>query len=194
MKSLLIFVFTFILIIISVSDLISNDTGNNMAINMNIHLISSKDGARLKPGKEGLVFIRVHNQTEKIVNIPLLYSYAKGGNRDLKSSYLSDEIEFYSGFEIAVFKYYFVNSTGDNIIEDRIICSPDSITLNPKESRILIIPIKTPNRSGTYKFKIVFDNRNIEKAIYSYNLVDKNSIHNLFLKEMLIDKLIIDRQ
>ena len=191
MKSLIIFVLTIFLISISEGDIMSNDKDDKTLVKMSIYLLTGKDGNSLKPGKEGLAFIRVYNQTKNETNIPLFYRYAKGGNRDLKASYLSDEIEFYAGFEIAVFKYYFVNSTGDNIIEDFIICSPDSITLKPKESRVFIIPIKTPKKPGTYKFKMVFDNRNIKKALYSYNLVDKYSTRNLFYNEMFIETLTI---
>ena len=113
---------------------------------MSIYLIAGKDGAYLKHGKEGLVFIRMYNQAEKKRYYTTFYRYGKGRHGDLKPSYLTSDITFYAGFEIATVKYYFIDSGGNNIIENVIVCSPDSLNLSPKQYKLLSIPIRTPPR------------------------------------------------
>lgn len=175
----------------SSGDILANEKKDSTPVEMSIYLIAGKDGAYLKHGKEGLVFIRMYNQAEKNVTIPLFYRYGKGRHGDLKPSYLTSDITFYAGFEIATVKYYFIDSGGNNIIENVIVCSPDSLNLSPKQYKLLSIPIRTPSKAGTYKFKLLFDNRNLEKAIDSYNFVDSNIKRNLFYSEILLEGITV---
>ena len=191
MKTLIAFIGTIYIICIVTGDIMANGKKDNASVEMSICLIVGKDGTYLEPRTDGLVFIRVYNQTTDTIAIPLFCLYGKGENRDLKPSYVANDITFYTGFEIATIKYYFMDSEGNNVIENVVVCSPDALTLPPKQYKILCIPIRTPSKAGTYKLKLVFDNKNLEKAIYSHNFVDLNIKRNFFRSEMLLERIIV---
>jgi hypothetical protein len=172
-------------------DIMGDVQEDNTSVEMSICLVAGEDGAHLRSGKEGLVFVRVYNQTAKNICIPLFYKYGKGSHRDIKPTFLSDDVTFYAGFEIATIKYCFVDSKGSDVMERVVVCSSDSIDISPRQYKVLSIPIRTPPEPGIYKFKLFFDNGNLEKAIESYNFVDSKIKPNLFHREVSLEGIAI---
>lgn len=171
------------------SDVTAIENKENNSLKLDIYLISGKDGSYLKHGKEGLVLIRLFNADVKEIIVPLIYPYGKGRYTTLKPSYLSRDVNYYAGFEFAKFRYYFLDAKGKIVKEGIVFCSIKSVHVKSKDYSLLSILINTPQNAGVYDFKLIFDNRNLIKPIYSHNVSNRDAEKNLFYKELFVKSL-----
>jgi len=171
-----------------------SNNGGDLSVNFNIKLIVGMDGAELKTDNEGLVILSLINKSEARVDIPFICMYGKGGDRRLNISYHSEEIGYYAGFEVATIKYMFINKNGDVDSQGTINATCESATVEPGASMLMSLPIKAPANADIYDFKLIIDNRNLERAFNSHNFVNYKTKMYFNHKEITVNDVNIVAQ